>query len=147
MKETVVIATPVYQQIMQLLGEKPKVEVVGLNFGTHENLTILVRHFEPMKNLDNSAVSFSLDYEILFKEIQSYEKKGEILIGIFHSHPEGARLYPSQKDIHFMSYWPYPYLWLIGRGGTHPELAIFTLFNKKITRVPFKVPGISDSII
>lgn len=142
-----VIATPVYQQIMQLLGKRPKVEIVGLGFGTNEKMAINVRHFELMQNLDNSEVSFSLDYEILFKEIQSYEKKGETLIGIFHSHPEGARLYPSQKDHHFMSYWPHPYLWLIGRGGKPPELAIFTLFKNKIKRVPFKVAGISEILI
>lgn len=136
---TVVLASAVYRQIMQLLAENSKIEIVGLGFGVHEEHEIKVRNFISVTNLDNSAVSFSLDYEVLFKEIKNHEKKGELLVGIFHSHPEGTSLYPSQKDLHFMSYWPYPYLWLIGGGGSHPRLAIFTFLNEKIIKTPFFV--------
>ncbi|MFX0207456.1 MAG: Mov34/MPN/PAD-1 family protein [Candidatus Hodarchaeota archaeon] len=139
---TVVIYNPVYRQIMQLLKEDTTIESVGLSFGIHEKDKIIIGNFVSVTNLDNSAVSFSLDYEVLYKEIQIHEEKGEMLVGIFHSHPKGASLYPSQKDHYFMRYWPYPYLWLIGciRGEeSAPKLAIFTLLNKKIIEIPYLV--------
>ena len=82
-KKTVVLYSPVYRQVMQLIEENPKIETVGLSFGEYEESKIKIKHFIPMTNLDNSAVSFSLDYEILYQEIQNHEKKGEILVGLF----------------------------------------------------------------
>ncbi len=127
---------------MHLLKEDPKIEVVGLCFEIHYESEIRVKNLVTMTNLDNSAVSFSLDYEVLFREIQLHEKKGERLVGIFHSHPGGARIYPSHRDLHFMRYWPYPYLWLIGNSGigeSNPELAIYTLLNEKIIEIPYLI--------
>lgn len=140
--KTVVIYTPVYRRIIQILKEDPKIESVGLSFGIYEEDKIIIRNFVSVANLDNSTVSFSLDYEVLYKEIQYHEEKEEVLVGIFHSHPEEARLYPSQKDHHFMRYWPYPYLWLIGTiggGEFAPRLAIFTLLNEKIIEIPYLI--------
>ncbi|MFX0014619.1 MAG: Mov34/MPN/PAD-1 family protein [Promethearchaeota archaeon] len=138
----VLLSPTVYREIMHLLSENPKNEIVGLGFGTFENNQIRITNFVLMKNLDNSEITFSVDYEVLYKEIQIHEEKGEILVGIFHSHPKGASLYPSQRDQYFMCFWPYPYLWLIGsnRGeGSTPKLAIFTLLNEKIMEIPFLI--------
>lgn len=140
--QTVVISNPVYRQVMHLLKGNPKIEIIGLCFGIAEKSKIKLRNFVPMVNLDNSAVSFSLDYEVLYREIQRHEKKDKILVGIFHSHPEGAKLYPSRKDQHFMRYWPYPYLWLIGNSGigeSNPELAIYALLNEKIIEITYLI--------
>lgn len=141
-KNEAVLFETVYHQIMRLLAANPKIEVVGLCFGFHDKERIELRSFVSMANLDNSATSFSLGYEELFREIQRHEEKSEMLVGIFHSHPEGEKLYPSQKDLYFMQYWPYPYLWLIGgcRGeGTNSQLAIFSLLNKKIIEIPYLI--------
>ncbi|MFW9906540.1 MAG: Mov34/MPN/PAD-1 family protein [Candidatus Thorarchaeota archaeon] len=135
-----VIFETVYNQIMLLLAKKWKVEVVGLCFGHRDEDRIEIRSFKQMDNLDNSATSFSLDYEIMYKEIQNYEKKKELLVGIFHSHPEGAKLYPSQKDLHYMHYWPYPYIWLIGGyegEKLDSQLLIFSLLEGEIIEIPY----------
>ncbi|UCG89956.1 MAG: Mov34/MPN/PAD-1 family protein [Candidatus Heimdallarchaeota archaeon] len=140
--QTVVIFTPAYNQIMQVLKENPTIESVGLSFGIHEEDKIIIENFVSVKNLDDSPFSFSLDYEVLYKEIQYHEEKGEVLVGIFHSHPDGARLYPSLKDLNFMRYWPYPYLWLIGNIGNEeqdPKLAIFALLDEKIIEIPYLI--------
>ncbi len=139
-KKTVVLSYPVYRHIMKIIEDNPVNESVGVGFGKNEGSLIMIEHFIHMANLDNSAISFSLDYEILYQEIQNHEKKGEILVGIFHSHPKSAKLYPSEKDQHFMRYWPYPYLWLIG--GTeesNPKLVIFSLLDEKIVMLPFLI--------
>lgn len=141
-KKEVMVSLPVYRKIKRLLSENQEIEVVGLGFGAHKNNQIRMTNFVTMTNLDNSAISFSLDYEVLYREIQHHEEKGKNLVGIFHSHPEGAQLYPSQKDYHFMRYWPYPYLWLIGGGGgegSDPKLVIFSLLNGEIIEIPYLI--------
>jgi proteasome lid subunit RPN8/RPN11 len=139
-KKEAVIFKSVYNQIKLLLAKKPRIEVVGLCFGHQDEKRIEIRSFKQLENLDNSATSFSLNYEIMYKEIQSHEKKKEILVGIFHSHPEGVKLYPSQKDLHYMHYWPYPYIWLIGGYGgdkLDSQLLIFSLFEGEIIEIPY----------
>ncbi len=141
-KKEAVLSETVYHQIISLLAKRLKIEVVGLCFGIHDKNRIELRSFVSIANLDNSATSFSLDYEVLFREIQRHEEKKEILVGIFHSHPEGAKLYPSQRDLYFMQYWPYPYLWIIGGSGeegTHSQFAIFSLLDKKIITIPYLI--------
>jgi proteasome lid subunit RPN8/RPN11 len=63
----------------------------------------------PMRNIEESAVSFSMDpYEVL----QAYniaDSLGMQIIAIFHSHP--ARASPSSTDIKFMEI--NPVIWLI----------------------------------
>ena len=138
-KETVIFEA-VYHQIMLLVAEKPRIEVVGLCFGNQDKKRIELRSFKQTANLDDSATSFSLDYEFMYREIQYHEEKREILVGIFHSHPEGAKLYPSQKDLHYMRYWPYPYLWLIGgREGINlnSQLMIFSFLEGEIVEIPY----------
>lgn len=138
-KEAVIFET-VYNQIMLLLAKKPKIEIVGLCFGYQDEERIEIRSFKQIENLDNSSTSFSLDYEIMYEEIRYHQKKKEILVGIFHSHPEGVKLYPSQKDLHYMQYWPYPYLWLIGgnKGGEcNSQLLIFSLLLGEIIEIPY----------
>lgn len=90
-----------------------------------------------MENLDQSPNSFSLDYEVMYKEIQAHEELGEILVGFFHSHPEGATPYPSIKDHYFMKNWPYPYIWLIGLSGSDPTLSLFSLLQGRIVELPY----------
>ncbi|MFX0123780.1 MAG: Mov34/MPN/PAD-1 family protein [Candidatus Hodarchaeota archaeon] len=144
-KREVVLFETVYNQIVHLLEENPTIEVVGLCFGIYDKNRVKIRSFVQMVNLDNSATSFSLDYEVLYREIQHHEKKKENFVGIFHSHPQGAKLYPSQKDLYFMHYWPYPYLWVIGSSreeGTGSQVAIFSLLDKKIVEIPYLIMNV-----
>ncbi len=92
-----------------------------------------------MENLDQSPVSFSLDYEVMFSLIREQEEIGNYLVGFFHSHPAGSTLYPSMKDRYFMRNWPYPYLWLIGGSGSELALFIFAFMKEKILSLPYSV--------
>jgi proteasome lid subunit RPN8/RPN11 len=139
-KKEAIILKAVFHQIMLLLAKKPRIEVVGFCFGKLDEKGIELRSFKQTTNLDDSVTSFSVDYEVMFREIQYHEEKQEILVGIFHSHPEGVKLYPSQKDLRYMRYWPYPYLWLIGgREGENfdSQLMVFSLLEGEIVEIPY----------
>lgn len=140
MSSSVSIGDSSYQKIIKLLKENRPIEVVGLGFGTWSTQGhTTISNFEPMINLDKSPVHFSIDYEVFYQYIIRYEKEGKELVGIFHSHPEYALVAPSVQDIHFMRHWPHPYIWLIGRGGSDPEVKVFALKEGEIIELPFEV--------
>jgi [CysO sulfur-carrier protein]-S-L-cysteine hydrolase len=63
----------------------------------------------PMRNADESMVSFSIEPKELLQAYELAEKKKLQIVGIFHSHP--ARPSPSTTDIKFMEI--NPVVWLI----------------------------------
>lgn len=73
------------------------------------NNTITVSEILPMKNADNSRVSFSIPPDEIFAAYQLAEKKGLDVIGIFHSHPSTPS--PSGTDQRFMEI--NPVVWVI----------------------------------
>jgi len=129
----------VFQQILSLIKSKSRVELVGLVFGIVHESQIIITDFVQMKNLDQSPISFSIDYEVMYKEIQNYERKRKTLVGFFHSHPDKTSPTPSNRDFYFMKNWPYPYLWLIGGGESPQKLLIFSLINEKIRNMSYMV--------
>jgi [CysO sulfur-carrier protein]-S-L-cysteine hydrolase len=63
----------------------------------------------PMRNIDESPVTFSMDSTELVDAYSLAESKGLQVIAIFHSHP--AQPSPSSSDIKFMEI--NPVVWLI----------------------------------
>jgi proteasome lid subunit RPN8/RPN11 len=63
----------------------------------------------PMRNADESRVSFSIEPKELLSAYEMAEKKKLQIVGIFHSHP--TRPAPSSTDIKFMEI--NPVVWLI----------------------------------
>ena len=63
----------------------------------------------PMRNIDESPVTFSIEPAELLHAYNLAENKGMEVIGIFHSHP--ARPWPSSPDMKFMEI--NPVIWLI----------------------------------
>jgi proteasome lid subunit RPN8/RPN11 len=63
----------------------------------------------PMRNADESAVTFSIEPQELLRAYDLAESKRLQVIGIFHSHP--ARPAPSSTDREFMEI--NPVVWLI----------------------------------
>lgn len=63
----------------------------------------------PMRNMDESPVTFSIEPAELLHAYNLAENKGMEVIGIFHSHP--ARPWPSSTDMKFMEI--NPVIWLI----------------------------------
>ncbi len=140
----VLMKLSVFHQIMSLVKSRLRVELVGLVFGfIHESL-IIITDFVQMKNLDQSPISFSIDYEAMYKKIQYFEREKKPLVGFFHSHPDKTSPTPSMRDFHFMKNWPYPYLWLIG-GGESPQLLIYSLIDGEISKLSYTITNTKES--
>jgi [CysO sulfur-carrier protein]-S-L-cysteine hydrolase len=76
--------------------------------GKGEN-EVAVTDILPMRNADESMVSFSIEPKELLQAYELAEKKKMQIVGIFHSHP--ARPAPSSTDTKFMEI--NPVIWLI----------------------------------
>src|SRR5919106_6661925 len=63
----------------------------------------------PMRNSDESPVTFSIEPAELIRAYNLAESKGMEVIAIFHSHP--AKAWPSSTDIKFMEI--NPVVWVI----------------------------------
>ena len=75
---------------------------------------LLGHHYEvaeilPMRNIDESPVTFSVEPAELIQVYNLAESKGMQVIAIFHSHP--AKAWPSSTDIKFMEV--NPVVWVI----------------------------------
>src|SRR3712207_4592638 len=63
----------------------------------------------PMRNIDESPITFSIEPAELIQAYNLAESKGMQVIAIFHSHP--AKAWPSSTDIKFMEI--NPVVWVI----------------------------------
>ena len=70
---------------------------------------VTVADILPMRNADDSMVSFSIEPKEILQAYDLAEKKKLQIVGIYHSHP--ARPSPSSTDIKFMEI--NPVTWLI----------------------------------
>jgi proteasome lid subunit RPN8/RPN11 len=85
-------------------------EAVALLFGTISGISVYVARVELMENTSVAAhTSFSVSPEVEYSLLLEAEKRGESLIGIFHSHPAPPR--PSQSDLRNMHL--NPVVWLV----------------------------------
>jgi proteasome lid subunit RPN8/RPN11 len=83
----------------------------------------------PMRNLDESPVTFSIEPTELLQAYDLAESKGMQVIAIFHSHP--AKPSPSNTDIKFMQI--NPVVWVI-YSTTESQLKAFVYDDKDIVR-------------
>jgi proteasome lid subunit RPN8/RPN11 len=74
-------------------------ECCGMIGGADGSATTLYRSI----NAEASPLRYSLDASDQFRIMQELEKRGEELIGIYHSHT-GSAAYPSQTDVNLAAY-------------------------------------------
>ena len=63
----------------------------------------------PVRNESMSTVRFSIDPMVMYKALKKSEEKGEMIIGVYHSHPTGPE--PSHLDVSYME--GTSYVWVI----------------------------------
>jgi proteasome lid subunit RPN8/RPN11 len=83
----------------------------------------------PMRNIDNSPVSFSIDPDELLNAYNLAYSKGMEVCAIFHSHP--AKASPSSIDIKYMQI--NPVIWLI-YSTTEYEIRAFVHEDNDVIR-------------
>jgi proteasome lid subunit RPN8/RPN11 len=85
-------------------------EAVALLFGTTSGTAVSATRIELMENISSAELtSFSVDPESEYTLLMDAEKRGESLIGIFHSHPAPPK--PSATDLRNMRL--NPVVWLV----------------------------------
>lgn len=87
----------------------------------------------PMRNIDESPVSFSIDPAELLNAYNLADGKGMEVTAIFHSHP--AKASPSSTDIKYMEI--NPVIWII-YSTTQNELRAFVSENQVIREISIK---------
>ena len=89
----------------------------------------------PMRNADESAVTFSIEPQELLRAYDLAEGKKLHVIGIFHSHP--ARPAPSSTDRKFMEI--NPVVWLI-YSITERKFKAY-VYDSDVSEVAVKITG------
>jgi len=86
--------------------------------------------FFPMKNLDESSISYFMDPKeqlLIFKKMR---EMGIEMVGIFHSHV-ASEAYPSQKDVRLAFYPDVSYLIVCLSDMNQPVLRSFKIKDEK----------------
>ncbi|HXV47124.1 MAG TPA: M67 family metallopeptidase [Nitrososphaera sp.] len=94
-----------------------------------------VAEIMPMRNADESAVTFSIEPQEILRAYDLAEGKRLQVIGIFHSHP--ARPAPSSIDRRFMEI--NPVVWLIYSTTEHEFKAY--VYDSDVREVSVKITG------
>jgi proteasome lid subunit RPN8/RPN11 len=89
----------------------------------------------PMRNADESAVTFSIEPQELLRAYELAESKKLQVIGIFHSHP--AKPAPSGTDRKFMEI--NPVVWLI-YSTTEQKFKAY-IYDSDVKEVAVKITG------
>lgn len=105
---TITLRSAHFDFLVRIAKESLPLECCAFLLGSGEN-DFLVHEILPMKNVDESKFSFSIEPEQLMYAYGLAEKKKLQIVGIFHSHP--SKPVPSLTDVRFMEI--NPVVWLI----------------------------------
>jgi proteasome lid subunit RPN8/RPN11 len=124
-------------QIRQLVG-------IAKDALPNESCAFLLGHNDkvakilPMRNIDESPVTFSIEPTELLHAYNLAESKGMQVIAIFHSHP--AKPWPSSTDIKFMEI--NPVVWVI-YSTTESQLKAFVYDDDEfIKEIDIRIIGV-----
>jgi len=124
-------------QIRQLIG-------IAKDALPNESCAFLLGHNDkvvkilPMRNSDESPVTFSIEPAELLHAYNLAESKGMQVIAIFHSHP--AKPWPSSTDIKFMEI--NPVVWVI-YSTTESQLKAFVYDDDEfIKEIDIRIIGV-----
>ncbi|USS40466.1 M67 family metallopeptidase [Thermococcus aggregans] len=91
-------------------AKESKVEICGFLVGKIEGKAAFVEKVSFANNKLTSPVEFEIDPLEILKVLESAEREGKEIVGIFHSHVNRPP-YPSSKDLKGMDLWRN--IWLI----------------------------------
>lgn len=103
--KTISLTTAQIRQLARIAKDALPNESCALLLGDNDKVLKIL----PMRNIDESPVTFSIEPAELLHAYNLAESKGMQVIAIFHSHP--AKPWPSSIDIKFMEI--NPIVWVI----------------------------------
>jgi len=99
-------------------------ECCGLIGGNEDGLALSIyalRNVAAMR-----TVSYEAAPEDLFAAQRQMRERGEVLLGIYHSHPRSAEPAPSATDVR-LAYYPRAIYFIIGLAGAQPVMRAFRI--------------------
>jgi [CysO sulfur-carrier protein]-S-L-cysteine hydrolase len=109
-------------------------ECCGMIGGADGSATTVYRSL----NAEASPLRYSLDASDQFRIMQEIEKRGEELVGIYHSHT-GSAAYPSQTDVNLASYPDAVYVIVSLEDPQSPEVRGFWIGDGRIEEAELDV--------
>jgi proteasome lid subunit RPN8/RPN11 len=88
----------------------------------------------PVRNIDESPISFSIDPEEILNVYNLADSKGMQVTAIFHSHP--AKATPSSTDVKFMQV--NPVIWII-YSTTENQLKAFVYDEEMVKEIAMRI--------
>ncbi|TLS37466.1 M67 family metallopeptidase [Pseudalkalibacillus caeni] len=123
----------IWQDMLEHCKKEHPYEACGLLSGKDGTVCTIWR----MENIHRSRVSFEMDIDEIRRVFELIEKKGEELLGIYHSHPTG-RPYPSKDDIQNNNYPEIDYL-IVSLAKPKPVVKSFRMKRHKVTKRRIKI--------
>jgi proteasome lid subunit RPN8/RPN11 len=123
----------VEEMIAHAREEAPN-ECCGMIGGAEGSATTVYRSI----NAEASPLRYSLDASDQFRIMQEMEKRGEELIGIYHSHTASAA-YPSQTDVNLAAYPDAVYVIVSLEDPQNPDVRGFWIRDGRIDEAELDV--------
>ncbi len=131
--KTISLTAPQVQELIKFAKDALPNECCALLLTEHNN-NGKVAMILPMRNIDESPVSFSIGPAELLNAYNLAESKGMEVTAIFHSHP--AKASPSSTDIKYMQI--NPVIWLI-YSTTENEIKAYEYENEAISEIAIRI--------
>lgn len=109
-------------------------EACGIAAGKNGNVT----SFFPMRNIDESSISYFMDPKEQLHVFKSMRESGLEMKAIFHSHVT-SEAYPSQKDVRLAFYPDVSYLIVSLSDFEKPKLRSFIIKDEAVTEEEIKI--------
>lgn len=109
-------------------------EACGIAAGKGDQVT----HFFPMRNIDESSISYFMDPKEQLQVFKSLREDGLEMKAIFHSHV-ASEAYPSQKDVRLAFYPDVSYFIVSLSDFEKPKLRSFAIVDEAVTEEDIKI--------
>jgi proteasome lid subunit RPN8/RPN11 len=131
-----VISIPkkLYDEMMEFAKKGFPNEACGILAGAPQRVT----HFYPMRNMDESSISYFMDPKEQLKVFKDMRAKDIQMLGIFHSHV-ASEAYPSQKDVRLAHYPEVSYLIVSLSDMKQPILRSFRINEEHVEEEEIKI--------
>lgn len=131
--EPITLTSRQFQELLEIAKNALPNESCAFLLGKHDN-GIKVSAILPMRNADESPVTFSIDPVELLNAYSLAESKGMEIAAIFHSHP--AKATPSSTDKMYMEI--NPIIWLI-YSTTENEVKAFVYTGENVREISIRI--------
>ena len=135
------IPRDIYNLMMEHAKKGCPNEACGILAGPVKNADadrVVVSEFYPMRNLDESSISYFMDPKEQLKVFKEMREKNLEMKGIFHSHV-ASEARPSQKDIRLAFYPEVSYLILSLSDMKKPVLRSFRINEEHVKEEEIKI--------